>query len=721
MTAVPDATNALLVAARQWWDAGYAVIPAHEDGSKRPFGKWKEYQQTRPTWDEVEGWLSTGRYTGIGVLCGKSSGNVELLEIEGPMPDAVSRLQRLIAKAEQFSSIGAHDLLADVARGCVEQSAGGGLHFFVRITDGPAKPNTRLAYAGTKPNRKVIAETRGEGGFVIVAPTPGRNGHEPGAAYLFVNGGAPERTVSVSSEDRDVLHTVMWMALNEDPDHSLTDEEPDNHVPASVEATSTFDDYRDKVTWRDLLEPAGWTWSHRDGDRDYWTRPGKKVKDGISASTIEDGPMYNFSANADLPEERGLSKPQVYAHLHHGGDLSAAARSLREAGYGAGITYADLPAWVMPEPEQSVDEDGVIEDDPYTRAVKQKFSELRILEDARTMLQASKVGEVEPLSGLNLEQLLAQPDEEARYRVTDLWPAEGRVMLAAAAKSGKTTMVAANLIPALVDGAPFLGRFDVQPVQGRVVLLNMEVGDGTLRRWMRDCHVQRPRQVVVANLRGKASALTLSSPAGRKRFASFLRANDAEVVILDPLAPVLASLGLNEDKNNEVATFFSQWSEAMELAGVADDLIVHHTGHAGQRSRGASRLLDEPDAIWTLTKDAEDDDADEFVHLTPTRYLAAYGRDVEFPMEALAFDYATRSLTLTGQGKAASSANKAEAKVVTLMADGRSRTTSSICTEIGGSRNPIWNAVKNLRESGVLQVVGKERGGELLVLPEPPK
>jgi rhodanese-related sulfurtransferase len=711
----------LLVAARQWYDAGYCVIPSHEDGGKRPFGKWKEYQHKRPEWTEVEGWLRTGKYTGIGVLCGEASGNAELLEIEGPMPEAVSRLQRLIARAGEFKSIGAHDLLAEVARGCVEQSAGGGLHFFIRVIDGPAKPNTRLAYVGSKPDRKVVAETRGEGGFVIVAPTPGRNGHEPGASYLFINGGSPERTVSVSSDDRDVLHMMMYVALNEDPDHSLTDEEPDNTVPTSHDATSTFDDYRGRVTWRDILEPAGWTWSHRDGERDYWTRPGKKVKDGISASTIEDGPMFNFSANADLPEERGLSKAQVYAHLHHGGDLSAAARALREAGYGAGITYADLPAWTIPEPEVGVDEDGVIEDDPYTRLVKQKFSELRIMEDARTMLAASKVGEAPPLTALDLEQLLAQPDEEARYRVDTLWPSEGRVMLAAAAKSGKTTMVAANLIPALVDGRPFLGRFDVQPIQGRVVLLNMEVGDATLRRWMRDCHVDRPRQVVVANLRGKASALTLASPSGRKRFASFLRANDAEVVILDPLAPVLASLGLNEDKNAEVAAFFAHWSEVMDLAGVSDDMIVHHTGHAGQRSRGASRLLDEPDAIWTLTKDAEEDDPDGFSSMTPTRYLAAYGRDVELPMESLAFDMATRSLTLTGKGKAAAGASKVEAKVITLMSDGKARTASGICKEIPGAQNSVWKAVQTLRSSGLLQVVGKQRNGDLLVLPEVPQ
>jgi hypothetical protein len=51
----------LLTAARQWYDAGYCVVPSHEDGGKRPFGAWKQYQTERPTWEQVEAWLATGQ------------------------------------------------------------------------------------------------------------------------------------------------------------------------------------------------------------------------------------------------------------------------------------------------------------------------------------------------------------------------------------------------------------------------------------------------------------------------------------------------------------------------------------------------------------------------------------------------------------------------------------------------------------------------------------
>lgn len=719
--------DALLHAARAWYDAGYCVIPSHEDGGKRPFGRWKDYQAERMWWDELEDLLATGRYSGIGVLTGSASFNVEMIELEGPMTAAVERLQKVVAQAALYAEIDLPELLAKVARGCVEQSAGGGLHLFIRVTDGPALGNTKLAYTldpSHASGRKIVAETRGEGGFVVVAPTTGRNGHEPGTAYLFINGGHPDKTVNVTSEERDLLHTVIHLALNEAHDtpteavaHPLPNERNETRSPGD----STFDDFRNRTTWRDILEPAGWTFSHNDGERDYWVRPGKSARDGHSASTIEDGPLYNFSGNAGLPEETGLSKAAVYAHLNHGGDLTATAHALRDKGYGPQpITYTDLPEW---RPNVTIGgltitpNGDLVEDDPYTAAVKHKFAELRLIDDARAMLAAHKTGKAPDLTGIPLADLLAQPDEETRYRVANLWPAEGRVMLAAAAKSGKTTMVAANLIPSLVDGRPFLGRYQVQPVTGTVVLLNMEVGENTLRRWMRDTHIQRQDAVLVANLRGKASALALNSEPGRQRFANFLRDHNAEIVILDPLAPVLASLGLDENSNADVSLFYSWWSEALTLAGITDDLVVHHTGHAGQRSRGASRLLDEPDAIWTLSKEDTGDDDAEYAPIAPIRFLAAYGRDVELNAEALSYHPGNRQLELTGMGKAAVKGDKDHQAILNVFADGKSRTKNAIVTAAGGSRQKTWDMVDKMVADGHLETVGKSHNGRPLLLP----
>jgi hypothetical protein len=640
------ASNELITAARLWFDAGFCVVPSHEDGSKRPFGPWKQYQGARLPWNELEQLLATGKYTGIGVITGAASGNVELIEIEGPNAQAVERLKKVIDQSTEYGDPDITELVNRITRGCIAKSAGGGLHFFTRVTDGPALGNTKLAM---DPDNKVIAETRGEGGFVIVAPTPGRNGHPEGAAYIFARGTDPAGTPDISSDDRDVLHYLFNTALNQAPIEPVPAPRTPSTQPSTPrDGTSTFDAYR-ATPWADILQPQGWTYAHHHDGRDNWVRPGKTVAEGISATTIEDGPLYVFSSNAGLPTERGLSKADVYAHYNHGGNLTEAARALSDLGYGE-TQYNRLAEFIITpsSPDNDDDEESDLKHLAYQRLVKEAALKLKIGKDAKTLLARIELGKIAPLEGIGLDQFLQQEDEEENYRIQGLWPSEGRVLLAAAAKSGKTTMVIGNLIPSLVDGTPFLGQFDITPIEKRIVLFNMEVGPRTLRTWARKAGIASSNKVTIVNLRGNASALQLSTEEGRKRLADFLHQEDAEIVILDPLAPVLASLGLDENDNSQIAQFFSWWSETLALAGVRDDLVVHHTGHDGERSRGASRLLDEPDAIWTLKRvQAEEDPEAEFQPLD-RRFLNAYGRDVELSESALAFDPETGRLTLEG-------------------------------------------------------------------------
>lgn len=373
---------------------------------------------------------------------------------------------------------------------------------------------------------------------------------------------------------------------------------------------------------------------------------------------------------------------------------------------------------VVPEDEQFDGDEVTLT--PYDQAVRRKYAELRVHEDARLLLNQHRLGDAPDIPGIYLDAFLDQDDEDVAYRVNELWPENGRVLLAAAAKSGKTTLVASNLIPCLVDGGDFLGRFPVTPVDRRVVLLNMEVGPNVLRRWMRGTPIRNADKVTVAHMRGLASALTLATESGRERLIDYFQRERAEVVILDPLAPVLAALGLDENKNADVALFFSWWSEVMEAAGVADDLIVHHTGHAGQRSRGASRLLDEPDAVWTLTRDKDDDDELAGLFDAPMRYLSAYGRDVELAQEGLDFDRHSHRLTLNGAEPSRNASDKYVKRVAELMSDGIPRTKSGIVSAVKGSSKDVWPVVKELVDNGRLDDTGmKGQGGGNLYIWRP--
>ena len=43
-----DADTSMLAVARRYYEAGLAVIPPKEDGTKRPIDLWKQYQAERP-------------------------------------------------------------------------------------------------------------------------------------------------------------------------------------------------------------------------------------------------------------------------------------------------------------------------------------------------------------------------------------------------------------------------------------------------------------------------------------------------------------------------------------------------------------------------------------------------------------------------------------------------------------------------------------------------
>jgi hypothetical protein len=95
------------------------------------------------------------------------------------------------------------------------------------------------------------------------------------------------------------------------------------------------DDFNQRATWAQILEPAGWRLYYTQDDTTYWTRPGKPT--GISAATNHLGTdrlkVFTTSA-APLEGDESYSKFGAYSRLYFNGDDSAAARALDRQGYG---------------------------------------------------------------------------------------------------------------------------------------------------------------------------------------------------------------------------------------------------------------------------------------------------------------------------------------------------------------------------------------------------
>lgn len=344
---------------RTWREAGVSVIPIAPNFSKRPPLPWKPYQGRIASLDEVSEWWGNGRAYGLALICGAVSGNLELTEIEGRAMKAGAPA-RIFMACDELDCAEVFDRLLS---GYTQESPSGGLHLLYRVSDHPVPGNTKLA---VRADGDVLAETRGEGGYVVGAPSPGTC-HPSGVGWKLTSGEFGSLP-TITWAERNLLHQAIAQALDESPPPPPPPPVPPAPTPRPQLPGGLVrpgDDFADQVDWADILEPAGWQLESHRGEERMWTRPGKSTRDGASATTNYQGKpgLYVFSTSAGLPTENPLSKLFVYAHYNHGGDLSRAAAALRDQGFGSSRPIATLdemefPAEVAEDRSYTLDETG---------------------------------------------------------------------------------------------------------------------------------------------------------------------------------------------------------------------------------------------------------------------------------------------------------------------------------------------------------------------------
>ncbi len=318
----------------EWVMAGCSVAPALP-GKKRPMTPTASWQGIASGEDDpvaIE-WtvaqIRQGHADGIGIFCGLASGGVECLETDGDQSGL------LMAAAAVASDRGIADLWHRVMiSGCVETTPSGGRHHYLRVTDGPCLGNMKLALpapAGDPiADAKATAETRGQGGWVVVAPSAGRT-HPSRLPYSFV-AGSPATIPDVTALERDALYDVIRGQCRGRREVAR----PATLPPANGDPNSIGNQFAAATTWADVLEGAGWRFSHADASREFWTRPGKD--DGVSAVTGGDLDVcYAFSSSTSLFQEgAAFGRFRAFVRLHFADDYRAATKYLarcREAGF----------------------------------------------------------------------------------------------------------------------------------------------------------------------------------------------------------------------------------------------------------------------------------------------------------------------------------------------------------------------------------------------------
>lgn len=322
----------------------------------------------------------------------------------------------------------------------------------------------------------------------------------------------------------------------------------------------------------------------------------------------------------------------------------------------------------------------------------------RIARQARRILDAEERPPLPPPASTSLALLLTEPPSAVKYRVDRLWPSGGKVLMSAPAKAGKTTMVG-NLVRCLADGAAFLAQpggpapgefivaaagFPVAGLDGRAVfVLDFEMTRDMAREWLRDQGIVRSDLVHIELMRGRA--WDPRDEGQRAAWAAHLRALNVAVLVVDPIGPILAALGVAEKDSTEVGAVLWALDALAHEAGVSELFVVHHTGHEGERARGTSGFEGWPDAIWTMTRDKT----------TGARALSASGRDVHLVETVLELDRPTRRLAL-GQGSRAAARGSAHAEII------RDIVVEECSSRGDGQPGPTSNQLKTLAREAEL-------------------
>lgn len=247
----------------------------------------------------------------------------------------------------------------------------------------------------------------------------------------------------------------------------------------------------------------------------------------------------------------------------------------------------------------------------------------------------------------DLSDALTKPADPVQWLVEGMASADANVIITGQYKTGKTALMVASLIPALVDNEPFLGEYAVTVPDGGAILghWNLEMPRGDLvDKYMRSVGIKNVHNVKLAHLRGHSVNL-LTEP-GKEWAVEWLSTRQVQVWTIDSYAQLARMAGINSNDNDEVYALMGAIDEVKRRAGVRVCFLLGHTGRnsdekSGSASglnatRGASAIDEAVDARWVITKDASD-----------IRYIATEGRDVTLVKPtSLTFDEETKRSTL---------------------------------------------------------------------------
>lgn len=256
---------------------------------------------------------------GIGLVCGKVSGNLEVIDFDLKHDPNRDNDQAMHLAWKRYLSAVAPSIAGKLL---YQSTQSGGFHAIYRVK-GEVGRNQKLASIRHEGKVHTVIETRGEGGYIMISPSPG---------YAFLRKGIHHIPTLTLEQREHVLNAAKSLNQVEAPHHI-----PKGHVEAPGGSDRPGDKFNENPspTVPQMLTDAGWEVIQVSGEVVRLRRPGKRSGSLSATWNAVPNRLYVFSSNASpFESEKTYSPFEVYTFLHHQGNFHESAHELAGKGYG---------------------------------------------------------------------------------------------------------------------------------------------------------------------------------------------------------------------------------------------------------------------------------------------------------------------------------------------------------------------------------------------------